>query len=36
MRHLIIAVLMIVVALVVVSTLAGYLEMTATKPCMGC
>lgn len=36
MRHLLIAALMIVGALIVVSTLAGYLEMLATRPCAGC
>jgi hypothetical protein len=36
MRHLVIAALMIAGALVLVSTLAGYLELMATKPCVGC
>ncbi len=36
MRHLLIAALMIVGALLVVGTLAGYLEIMATKPCAGC
>ena len=36
MRHFLIAALMIVAALLVVGTLAGYLEMMATKPCVGC
>jgi hypothetical protein len=36
MRHFVIGLLMIVGALIVVATIAGYLEMLATKPCVGC
>jgi hypothetical protein len=36
MRHLLIAALMIAGALLVVGTIAGYLEMMATRPCVGC
>ncbi len=36
MRHLVIAALMLLGALIIVATIAGYLEMLATKPCAGC
>jgi hypothetical protein len=36
MRHLLVAAIMILGAIVLVSTIAGYLESTAIRSCVGC